>query len=159
VDKKDGILSDQIGVLGTTSSREAYPWKIRRVRYRDMEQGKVYVYLTNLMSVKPETIAVIYKMRWDIELFFRWIKQHLRIRHFYGNSPNAVKTQIWISVIVYLTVAILHKELKLPGTLHRTFQVLSVNPFSQTAIHELLMESDFRETDISDCKQLMLWDL
>ena len=159
VDKDTGLLSDQRGLLGKGSSRQAYPWMLRRVRYRDPEEGKVYVYLTNLMTVTPEMIPMLYKMRWQIELFFRWIKQHLRIRHFYGNSLNAVKTQIWISVIVYLIVAILHKEMKLPGTLHRTFQLLSINPFSQIPAHELLMESDFKDSNSSICKQLLLCDL
>lgn len=159
VDKNAGLLSDQLGLLGTGSSRQAYPWKIRRVRYRDPVEGKVYAYLTNLMPVTPEMIPILYKMRWQIELFFRWIKQHLRIRHFYGNSTNAVKTQIWISITVYLIVAIMHKELKLPGTLHRTFQLLSVNPFSQIPAHELLMESDFSQSNMPNRNQLLLWDL
>jgi hypothetical protein len=159
VDRLTGVLSDQVGYLGTTQSRKAYTWPLRRIRYRDPEEGKVYVYLTNLHGVESGIIPVLYRKRWQIELFFRWIKQHLRIRHFYGNSLNAVKTQVWISVIVYLIVAILHKQLKLPGTLHRTFQVLSVNPFSQTPIHELLMESNFKPNHMSNPNQLMLWDL
>jgi len=159
VDPHTGLRSDQVGLLGTTASREAYPWPLRRVRYRNPEDGNVYVYLTNLLDVETEMIPKLYRMRWEVELFFRWIKQHLRIRHFYGNSINAVKTQIWISVIVYLNIAILHKELKLPGTLHRTFQVLSVNPFTQTPIHELLMDSDFKVNHMLNSKQLMLWDL
>ena len=154
VDTESGLRSDQTGLLGTPSSREAYPWPLRRVRYRDPENGNVYVYLSNLHEIAPEMIPVLYRMRWQIELFFRWIKQHLRIRHFYGNSLNAVKTQIWISIIVYLVVAILHKELKLPGTLHRTFQVLSTCPFSQTPLHELLMKSDFQVNHMSIFKQL-----
>jgi len=159
VDTESGLRSDQTGLLGTPAGREAYPWPLRRVRYRDPEDGKVYVYLTNLHEIAPEMVPVLYRMRWQIELFFRWIKQHLRIRHFYGNSLNAVKTQIWISVIVYLIVAILHKELKLHGTLHRTFQVLSTCPFSQTPLHELLMKSDFQVNHISIFNQLEFNDL
>ena len=159
VDTESGLRSDQTGLLGTPASREAYPRPLRRVRYRDPEEGKVYVYLTNLHEITPEMVPVLYRMRWQIELFFRWIKQHLRIRHFYGNSLNAVKTQVWISVIVYLIVAILHKEMKLPGTLHRTFQVLSTCLFSQTPLHELLMESDFRVNDMSNFNQLEFNDL
>jgi hypothetical protein len=159
VDPASGVTSDQTGLLGTPASREAYPWPLRRVRYRDPKDGKVYVFLTNLHDIGAVMVPTLYRMRWRIELFFRWIKQHLRIKHFYGNSPNAVKTQIWISVSTYLIVAILHKELRLPGTLHRTFQVLSVNPFSQHAIHEILMENDFKETHTTNSKQLMLWDL
>jgi hypothetical protein len=159
VDPASGLRSDQTGLLGTPASREAYPWQLRRIRYRDPEDGKVYVYLTNLHTLPPEMIPSIYKMRWQIELFFRWIKQHLRIRHFYGNSINAVKTQIWISVIVYLIVAILHKEMKLPGTLHRTFQLLSISPFSQMPLHELLMNSDFKPNYMLNSKQLEFSDL
>lgn len=159
VDTESGLRSDQTGLLGTPASREAYPWSLRRVRYRNPEDGKVYVYLTNLHEVAPEIVATLYRMRWQIELFFRWIKQHLRIRHFYGTSANAVKIQIWISVIVYLIVAILHKELKLPGTLHRTFQVLSTCSFSQAPLHELLMESDFRAKHMLNSNQLEFKDL
>jgi hypothetical protein len=159
VNTESGLRSDQTGLLGTPASREVYPWPLRRVRYRDPEDGKVYVYLTNLHNLSPEIVPMLYRMRWQIELFFRWIKQHLRIRHFYGNSLNAVKTQIWISVIVYLIVAILHKELKLPGTLHRTFQVLSTCPFSQTPLHELLMEADFQVNHMSNFNQLEFNDL
>lgn len=159
VETESGLRSDQTGLLGTPASREAYPWSIRRVRYRNPEDGKVYVYLTNLHDVSPEVIPTLYRMRWQIELFFRWIKQHLRIRHFYGTSANAVKTQIWISVIVYLIVAIHHKELKLPGTLHRTFQILSISPFSQTPLHELLMKSDFQVDHMSFFNQLEFNDL
>lgn len=154
VNQESGLRSDQLGLLGTDQSREAYPWLLRRVSYRDPEEEKFYAFLTNLMNVPAGHIPELYRMRWKIELFFRWIKQHLRIRHFYGNSTNAVKTQIWISVIVYLIVAILHKEMKLPGTLHRTFQILSTCPFSQTPLHELLMKSDFKPSNMLDFNQL-----
>ena len=107
-----------------------------------------------LMILPAGHIPELYRMRWQIELFFRWIKQHLKIRHFYGNSKNAVKTQILISVIVYLIVAILHKELKLPAILHRTFQILSTCPFSQITLHELLMRSYFKLSNMLDFNQL-----
>ena len=100
-----------------------------------------------------------YRLRWRIELFFRWIKGHLRIKHYYGTTPNAVKTQIWIAVAVYLMVAILHKELKLPGELHRSFQVLSIHPFEKVPIHELLANIDYRPEDWSSRNQLTLWNL
>lgn len=159
IDKTTGLRSDQIVLLGRKETRADYPWQLRRVSYRDPEEGISYVFLSNLMQAPAANIPSLYRMRWDIELFFRWIKQHLKIRHFYGNSSNAVKTQVWIAVIVYLLVAILHKELSLPGTLHRTFQVLSVNPFSQTPLHELLMKSEFRSSNTPSCNQLPLWDL
>ena len=159
VNKANGLHSDQTVLLGRKESREAFPWPLRRVTYRDPEDGHFYEFLTNLVNQPAENIPELYRMRWQIELFFRWVKGHLEIRHFYGNSSNAVKTQVWISVIVYLIVAIFHKELKLPGTLHRTFQVLSIYPFSQTPIHELLMKSDFKPFHMSNFNQLEFNDL
>ena len=113
-------------------------------------------------QVKPFpalTVAKLYKKRWDIELFFKWIKGNLRIKHYYGTSLNAVKTQIWIAVTTYLLVAILHKELKLPGSLHRTLQILSVHPFEKIALHELLMKSEFKKSEAEDFKQMELFNL
>ena len=159
VDKTNGLRSDQTVLLGRPESRDSFPWPLRRVTYRDPEDGHFYEFLTNLMNQPAENIPELYRMRWQIELFFRWVKGHLEIRHFYGNSSNAVKTQVWISIIVYLIIAILHKELKLPGTLHRTFQVLSIHPFSQTPIHELLMKTDFKSFHMSFFKQLEFNDL
>jgi IS4 transposase len=117
------------------------------------------VFLTNHLEIPAITVANIYRMRWQIELFFRWIKGHLRIKHYFGTSPNAVKTQIWIAVSVYLMVAIIHKQLKLPGTLHRTLQLLSVHPFEKVLIHELLTESEFKPLEPQNRNQLMLFDL
>jgi IS4 transposase len=105
------------------------------------------------------TVALIYRLRWRIELFFRWIKGHLRIKHYYGTSPNAVKTQIWMAITVYLMVAILHKQLSLPGALHRTMQLLSVHPFEKVPIHELLTEINFKPAEPSDRNQLLLLNL
>ena len=98
-----------------------------------------------------------YKLRWQVELFFRWIKQNLRIKHFFGNSGNAVRTQIWISVAVYVMIAILHKQLKLPGTLHRTLQILSVHPFEKMTLQELLTETTFNPLMMTNSNQLTLW--
>ena len=103
------------------------------------------------------SVARLYKLRWQVELFFRWIKQNLRIKHFYGNSINAVKSQIWIAVSVYLIVAILHKELKLPGSLRRTMQILSVHPFEKVSIHQLLTDDDAGSNMNDSSNQLMLW--
>ena len=102
-------------------------------------------------------MARLYKLRWQVELFFRWIKQNLRIKHFYGNTPNAVKSQIWIAVAVYLMVAILHKELKLPGSLHRTMQILSVHPFAKEPIDQLLANSSAESFANDNPNQLLLW--
>jgi hypothetical protein len=117
------------------------------------------VFLTNHMELRALTIAKLYKKRWEIELFFKWIKGNLRIKHYYRTSLNAVKTQIWIAVTTYLLVAILHKELKLPGSLHRTLQILSVHPFEKIALHELLMKSEFKKTETGNFNQMELFDL
>jgi DDE family transposase/uncharacterized protein DUF4372 len=154
-----GIISDQIGRPTLPKTREAFPFLLRKVRYYDTESQRCLVFLTNHLTVPALTVAMIYRLRWRIELFFRWIKGHLRIKHYYGTSPNAVKTQIWIAVTAYLMVAILHKELKLPGALHRTLQVLSIYPFEKVPIHELLANIDYRAGDVSSHNQLMLWDL
>ena len=104
-------------------------------------------------------MAKLYKKRWEIELFFKWIKGNLRIKHYYGTSPNAVKTQIWIAMATYLMVAILHKELKLPGNLSRTLQILSVHPFEKIALHDLLMKHEFRNPETSTPNQMELFNL
>jgi IS4 transposase len=124
-----GLRSDQRIVLTTKKSRAAYPETLRRVSYVDLDTKKSFVYLTNIFTISAITIADIYKQRWQVELFFRWIKQHLRIKTFYGTSPNAVKTQIWIAISIYLLVAILKKRLDLPGSLHTIMQILEVNIF------------------------------
>ena len=159
VDYASGVRSDQIGKPTAPVSRKAFPWPLRKVRYFDAETSRDLVFLTNHLEIPAPSIADIYRMRWQIELFFRWIKGHLRIKHFFGTSPNAVKTQIWIAVSVYLMVAIIHKQLKLPGTLHRTLQLLSVHPFEKVPLHELLAETDFNSSQPPNHNQLLLWDL
>ena len=152
-----GVSSDQVGQPTLTKAREAFPWPLRRIRFVDPDTGKKLVFLTNHLEVPAETVAALYKNRWQIELFFRWIKQHLRIKHFFGTSPNAVKTQVWIAVSIYVLIAILHKELKLPGSLHRTLQILSVHPFEKIPLHQLLTETPDNFMDTHDPNQLWLW--
>lgn len=159
VDYSAGIRSDQIGKPKLPKARADYPLLLRKVRYFDSETARDFVYLTNNLVVPALSIAEVYRMRWRIELFFRWIKGHLRIKHYYGTSPNAVKTQIWIAVCVYLMVAIVHKQLNLSGTLHRTLQMLSVHPFEKVPLHQLLMENDCRDPEPLDSNHLMLWNL
>lgn len=154
-----GVRSDQLGKPTLAKARNAFASLLRKVRYFDAETGRDFVFLTNHLQIPALSVAKIYRLRWRIELFFRWIKGHLRIKHYYGTSPNAVKTQIWIAVAVYLMVAILHKQLALPGTLHRTLQLLSVHPFEKMPLHELLVEPDFNSLTSSDSNQLLLWDL
>ena len=155
----EGVLSDQVGSPSLLKAATDFPHPLRRVRYFDAESSKHLVFLTNNLEIPALTVAKLYKSRWQIELFFKWIKGHLRIKHYFGTSPNAVKSQIWIAVAVYLMVAILHKQLQLPGRLHRTFQLLSIHPFEKVPIHELLTEADFKSYMPQKNNQLMLWDL
>ena len=159
VDSTTGLRSDQIGNLTLGKAQEAFPSLLRRVRYFDQETKRYLVFLTNHLEIPALCVAKLYRLRWQIELFFRWIKSHLRIKHYYGTSPNAVKTQIWIAVAVYLMVAILHKQLSLPGSLHRTFQLLSIHPSEKVPIHELLTENNLDVFNPLNHNQLLLWDL
>ena len=155
----EGVLSDQVGSPSLPKAAADFPYPLRRVRYFDAESSKHLVFLTNNLEIPALTVAKLYKSRWQIELFFKWIKGHLRIKHYFGTSSNAVKSQIWIAVAVYLMVAILHKQLQLPGRLHRTFQLLSIHPFEKVPIHELLTETDFKSYMPHKNNQLTLWDL
>ena len=157
VNRLTGLRSDHVGKPSLQRSRKAFPVLLRRIKYVDLEIGKEFVFLTNHLEIPALTVAMLYKLRWRIELFFRWVKGHLRIKHYYGTSPNAVKTQIWIAVCTYLMIAILHKQLKLPGTLHRTLQILSVHPFEKVPLNELLTETDHRTFMNSDPNQLNLF--
>src|SRR3954451_1356970 len=136
VDKTTGLRSDQTIVLSGPKTSKLYPESLRRVVYCDAETGKRFVSLTNNFCLPALIIARLYKCRWRVELFFRWIKQHLRIKSFYGTSPNAVKTQVWIAICIYVLVAIVRKELKLKHSLHETLQILSVSLFEKTPIIE-----------------------
>jgi hypothetical protein len=159
VDKSAGLRSDHIVWLRLDKSVKHYPDRLRRVSYRDPEDGKVLVFLTNNFDLPALTIAQLYKCRWQVELFFKWIKQNLRIKHFLGNSANAVKTQVWIAVCVYILVAILRKELRLHMSLSQILQVLSVNAFSQLPVAELLMKTQNQTETVDSPNQLMLLDL
>ena len=138
VDKTAGVRFDQIGVLDEPTSRRRYPDTLRRVGYRDPETGKPLVFLTNNSVLSAPDVAQLYRRRWQIELFFRWIKQHLRIKAFYGTSPNAVKIQIWIAICVYVLGAILRKRLGLSCSLYAILQILSVTLFEKTPILQAL---------------------
>ena len=158
VDKTLGLRSDQRIVLSTKKSRAAYPDTLRRVSYVDLDTKKRFVYLTNIFTVSAITVADIYKQRWQVELFFRWIKQHLRIKTFYGTSPNAVKTQIWIAISIYLLVAILKKRLDLPGSLHTILQILEVNIFEKKPIIQIVKDAYKQEPEPILCNQLNLFN-
>jgi hypothetical protein len=157
VDRSCGLRSDHIVWLVTPQSVVHYPDRLRRVSYRDPEDGKVLVFLTNNFDLPALVIAQLYKLRWRVELFFKWIKQNLRIKHFFGTSNNAVKTQVWIAVCIYVLVAILRKELGVELSLSQMLQVLSVNVFEQVPLAELFAKSaSDTETAVSH-NQLMLW--
>jgi hypothetical protein len=154
-----GVCSDQIGRPALPKARADFPSLLRRVRYFDEENHRHLIFLTNNLVIPALIVAILYRLRWRIELFFRWLKQHLRVKHYYGTSPNAVKTQIWIARCVYLIIAILHKQLHLPGTLYRTLQVLSVHPFGKPPVEQLLMEHQYKNFDDYTTNQLPLWNL
>lgn len=137
-EKKLGIRCDQIILFSSKKGKKAYPEKLRRVSYYDAEQKNYYVFLTNNFTVSAMTIAELYRYRWQVELFFRWIKQHLKIQCFWGRSENAVKTQIWIAVATYVLVAIIKKQLKLSQSMNEILQILSISLFDKMALSELL---------------------
>ena len=158
VDKTGGLRSDQRIVLKIKKSCKAYPEALRRVSFVDLERKKRLIFLTNLFTVSAQTVADIYKQRWQVELFFKWIKQHLRIKNFYGTSPNAVKTQIWVAISVYLLVAILKKRLQLPGSLHTLLQIIEINFFEKKPIIQLVNESLKQFPEPLPSNQLNLFD-
>jgi Domain of unknown function (DUF4372)/Transposase DDE domain len=159
VDRTTGVRSDHTVILTAIGSANAYPDTLRRVSYLDVETRKRFKFLTNNFTLPAVTIAQIYKSRWQVELFFKWIKQHLRIKAFYGTSENAVKTQIWIAVTVYVLVAIVRKRLMLPISLYQILQILSVTLFEKTAILQALQPSDSQENLLDYSNQLNLFTL
>jgi len=159
VDKQLGLRCDQTIKLTTYYSSKAYPEKLRRVKYYDKEQGKTYVFLTNNFEISAMEVALLYKHRWKIELFFKWIKQHLKIKRFWGETENAVKTQIWIAICTYLMVAIVKKELKIERNLYEILQIISVSIFDKSQLNQLLNECQLQNLAVELSKQLNLFDL
>jgi len=159
VDKTTGVRSDQTVILSSFQSASAYPEPLRKISYVDAETGKRLVFLTNNFNLPALTIAQIYKQRWQVELFFKWIKQHLRIKAFYGVSENAVKTQIWIAVSVYVLVAIVRKRLALEASLYQILQILSVTLFEKTPILRALQSIDSPSELPDSSNQLNLFTL
>jgi hypothetical protein len=158
VDKTTGVRSDHTVILTAINSVKAYPDPLRRVSYLDVKTRKRFKFLTNNFMLPAPTIAQIYKSRWQVELFFKWIKQHLRIKAFYGTSENAVKTQIWVAVSVYVLVAIVRKRLALGASLYQILQILSVTLFEKTPILQALQASDSQEELPGPGNQLILFD-
>ena len=159
VDKATGVRSDHTVILTAINSAMVYPDPLRRVSYLDVETRKRFKFLTNNFTLPALTIAQIYKSRWQVELFFKWIKQHLRIKAFYGTSENAVKTQIWIAVSIYVLVAIVRKRLRLDASLYQILQILSVTPFEKMLILQALQGSDSQKDLPNSDNQLILFDL
>jgi hypothetical protein len=159
VDKSTGLRCDQTIVLQGPKTSQVYPDPLRRVAYYDAEHNRRLVFLTNNFELPALTIAQLYRCRWQVELFFKWIKQNLRIKAFYGNSVNAVKTQVWIAVSVYVLVAILRKELKLDRSLSEILQILSVTPFEKTPIFQALSTIAVPNPESDRHNQLNLFDL
>ena len=157
-DRSTGGISDQRVMLNGYYSARKYPEHLRRVRFKDPESGKTLIFLTNNTALPALTTAALYKSRWQVELFFKWIKQHLRIRKFFGNSENAVKTQVWCAIATYVLIAIVKKELQLDASLYTCLQILSVSVFEKTEV-SCALEADASQTDLLDTvKQLNLFD-
>jgi transposase len=159
VDKSSGVRSDHTVILTAIDSVKSYPNPLRRVSYLDVETRKRFKFLTNNFTLPALTIAQIYKSRWQVELFFKWIKQHLRIKVFFGTSENAVKTQIWIAVSVYVLVAIIRKRLQMEASLYQILQILSLTLFEKTPILEALQPPDSQDYSLDSANQLNLFGL
>jgi transposase len=158
IDKSTGLRCDQTVMLTVYKSATDYPEKLRLIRFVDSENNR-YIFVTNNFLLSPETITELYKSRWKIELFFRWIKQHLRIKAFFGTSENAVKAQVWIAISIYVLVAIIKKQLNLKSSLYTILQILSVTIFEKTPIFQVLTETEIADENTDSNNQLMLFKL
>ena len=159
VDKTTGLRSDHTVILTSLESAKVYPDTLRRVTFVDKQTNKRLKFLTNNFALPALTIAQIYKSRWQVELFFKWIKQHLRIKAFYGTSENAVKTQIWIAISVYVLVAIVRKRLGLEASLYQILQILSLTLFEKEPILQVLQASDEEPNTVENPNQLILFEI
>ena len=158
VDRASGVICDQRVMLNGRQSAKRYPEHLRRIRFKDSDSGKTLVFLTNNTTLPALKIAALYKSRWSVELFFKWIKQHLRIKHFLGNSENAVKTQVWCAVATYVLIAIVKKELQLDASLYTCLQILSVSVFEKTELSCALQPDQSQIETTNDANQLILFD-
>lgn len=157
VNKENNILCDQEIQLKGFYSKLNYPENIRRIKFYDCEFERTFIFLTNNKKVKAETIAKLYKSRWQVELFFKWIKQHLRIKSFWGQNENAVKSQIWVAISVYVIVAIAKKKLKIPNSLYEILQYISIAPFEKTSLTETFLSENWREKNEKSLNQLEIF--
>ena len=158
VDRASGVICDQRVMLNGRQSAKRYPEHLRRIRFKDSDSGKTLVFLTNNTTLPALKIAALYKSRWSVELFFKWIKQHLRIKHFLGNSENAVKTQVWCAVATYVLIAIVKKELQLDASLYTCLQILSVSVFEKTELSCALQPDQSQIETTNDANQLILFN-
>ncbi len=159
VDRSTGLICDQLVKLGGFYPVRNYPEHLRRIKFKDPDSGKVLVFLTNNTALPALTICALYKSRWQVELFFKWIKQHLRIKHFLGNSENAVKTQVWCAVATYVLIAIVRKQLHLDASMYTCLQILSVSAFEKTQL-SCAFQPDESTTDLpDDANQLILFNI
>ena len=156
--RSEGLIYDQSGVLTGVKSAKRYPDQLRRIKYIDRERNKTLIFLTNNTYLPALTIAKLYKNRWQVELFFRWIKQHLRIQSFYGVSENAVKTQIWIGVSVYVLIAIIKKRYNIDASLYTISQIIDTTLFEKMPLYQLLTNSEYKAESVDGYKQLNLFD-
>jgi transposase len=156
VDRTSGLICDQHVDLPIAHSKRGYPERLRRIRFKDPDTGKTFVFLTNHFGLPALSICALYKSRWQIELFFKWIKQHLRIKRFFGTSENAVKSQVWIAVATYVLVAIVKKRLQLNLSLHAMLQILSVTPFEKIPLIQLFSDAAIDQEAGSSHNQLIL---
>lgn len=157
VDKSTGLICDQTVVLTVFYSRQGFDSPLRRIKFKDPQSGKTLVFLTNNFALPALTITELYRCRWQVELFFKWIKQHLRIKAFFGTTENAVKTQIWIAVSVYVLIAIVKKRLGVSASLYEILQILSVTLFERTSLIQLLTENDTGSNLLNNPNQLNLF--
>jgi hypothetical protein len=158
VDRTTGLICDQLVMLSGYYPVRNYPEHLRRIRFKDPETGKTLVFLTNNTALPALTVCALYKSRWQVELFFKWIKQHLRIKHFLGNSENAVKTQVWCAVATYVLIAILRKELQIQTSMYTCLQILSVSVFEKTELSCAFPGDESTSKISDDAKQLILFD-
>jgi IS4 transposase len=159
VDRTKGLICDQTVVLTVFYSRKGFDQPLRRIRFKDPETRKTLIFLTNNFTLPALTITQLYRCRWQIELFFKWIKQHLRIKRFYGTSENAVRTQIWIAISVYVLVAIIKKQLKLDVTLHTLLQILSLTLFEKLPLQQVVADTVPETYDFVFHNQLNLFEI
>ena len=156
VDKTTGVLYDQIGRLETYYSRKDYQEKLRRIKYYDQNRDRTFIFITNNTDLKAEEIAMLYKKRWEVELFFKWMKQHLRIKSFWGTTMNAVKVQIYCAIIAYCLVAIVGNKLKVDRSIYEILQILSISLLDKTPVKEILTKCDYKNVKELNYKQLTI---